>query len=123
MSLSDASDFLSSAGGLWPFIALAALIVLLPSIRRLLNDRSVKIKIGEFELSAQDAANEIQKTLLDLQQKVGELRTDLDGLRISDSYNHPARASLHAPPVAEQRTTAALDSNDTTSSKHVLWVD
>ena len=58
----------------WPVLAATAFFVLYPVIKRMIESRCVTIKIGNMELTVQDATEQMRKQLEDLQAKVSELR-------------------------------------------------
>lgn len=94
---------------LWPVILLIVILALLPAIRTIVQSRSFTVKVGDVEVSVQDAANELRTQVDDLQRKVIELRSSLPaGAQRAEEASAPPKA---APPKAAP------------ASRGVLWVD
>lgn len=58
----------------WPVLAAAAFAVLYPAIKRVIESRGFTIRIGNVELTAQDATDQLRKQIEDLQTTLSELR-------------------------------------------------
>lgn len=91
----------------WPIIAVVAIVLLLPTLRRVVRDRPFSIKVGAFEMSAQEASESLLRQIDDLQDQLATVRRDLDGLREAPQPPRPAPAA--SPPAS--------------GSAAVLWVD
>lgn len=86
---------------LWPLAAICIIIILLPVIPAVIVDREFTLKIGGFELSAQQATEKIRKQLTDLQNKI---------------------VALEAAGPASTRETAPF-SDAPVGELKMLWVD
>lgn len=63
----------------WPVMVLAALIYLLPALRRMLSkSESVGIEVGGTRITMQSASDETRKLISDLQDRVNELSAQLE---------------------------------------------
>jgi CheY-like chemotaxis protein len=97
--MDERASFIEALASLaWPIIAIVAIILLFPSLRRVVRDRPFSIKIGSFEMTAQEASEALLKQITDLQNELGELRQNVEGLRPSPPT--PAPPVTQAPPVA-----------------------
>lgn len=90
----------------WPLIAALVLWRIFPHLRAVLASRNFKIKIGEMELSVQEASEQLRAQIEDLQTKVAELRLGAPG----PAAPAPAAALQAAPPPADV-------------PRRLLWVD
>ena len=57
----------------WPLLAGVVLWRLWPTILKIANDRAFRLKVGMMEISAQDATEQLRRSVGDLQRTVGEL--------------------------------------------------
>lgn len=76
-----------------PVLAIVVLVMLWPLLRDLFETRKFTLKIGGFELSAQEATDQIRKQIEELQAQIAELR---DPSRPSSPA--PAAGDPFAPP-------------------------
>lgn len=82
MNMNDQASLIEALASLaWPIIAILAIVLLFPTLRRVVRDRPFSIKIGSFEMTAQEASEALLKQITDLQNELGELRRDVEGLR------------------------------------------
>ncbi|MCU0301647.1 MAG: hypothetical protein MUF35_08610 [Candidatus Nanopelagicales bacterium] len=58
----------------WPILAIVVIVLLLPTLRRVVRDRPFSIKIGSFEMTAQEASEALLKQITDLQDQLAELQ-------------------------------------------------
>lgn len=73
--MKDAADLLTAIGTLlWPITAALVLILLLPTVRSIIRNRPFTIKIGSFEMTAQEASDNLTQQIADLQKQVGSLK-------------------------------------------------
>lgn len=91
----------AAAALLWPLVVAAALVVLLPVIRRLMkSSQSVEIEVAGTKISIQNASDDIRKLIEDLQDRVNALEGP-----------QPAGAGDYEAPPAPPRP------------RKILWVD
>lgn len=62
----------------WSLLALLVLILLIPKIKKMLDKGDVSIKVGNMELSIQQATSQLAKNVLDIDKKIMDLKCDLD---------------------------------------------
>ncbi|HEU4759894.1 MAG TPA: response regulator [Dehalococcoidia bacterium] len=70
----DADTIKAVATLAWPVLAATLALALLPTIKGIARSRPFKIKVGEFELSVEEASNQLRKQIDDLQDQVQVLR-------------------------------------------------
>lgn len=58
----------------WPLLVSVLVALTYPSLRRVLESRSLHIKVGDTEVTLQDSAEAFRKQISDLQDAVNELR-------------------------------------------------
>ncbi len=58
---------------LWPVLAIMIVLLLYPSIRQVIQNRAFTIKVGNMEVSASEANEEIRRHITDLQEQVSRL--------------------------------------------------
>ncbi len=79
----EAGDLVGIVGALadmaWPLLTAVVLWKLWPTILDIARSRMVVVRIAGMEISVQDAAEQLGRSVGDLQRKVGELRSDLPG--------------------------------------------
>lgn len=79
--MQELTEFLNAIAVVaWPLLAAVVLIILIPSIRRILESRSFSVKYGDAELSVQDASDQLRKQVEDLQNQVARLIGDDDSV-------------------------------------------
>jgi CheY-like chemotaxis protein len=101
----DLPKLIESMGNiLWPVIAAVVLWKIFPQIQEILKSRNLKIKIGDMEISAQEASEQLRIKIEDLQNKVSELREYTH----KDIKGEKAIKDLFMPPSTPRR---------------ILWVD
>lgn len=97
---------------LWPIIVLICVFLLRPLLKGVGNSKSIKIKVGEYELSLGDATANIASSVTDLQAKIAEISKRLDG------------AAPHtAAKAVSQEAATTLTSGEARNKKRILWVD
>jgi CheY-like chemotaxis protein len=75
--MKDVADLLGAIGSLlWPLLAVAFLVVLLPTLRTVFRTRPFTVKVGSFELSAQAATDNLARQVEDLQRQIIALTPD-----------------------------------------------
>jgi CheY-like chemotaxis protein len=90
----------------WPILAAVVLWRLYPSIRKIIESRGFTVKIGEMEVTVQEASDQLRTQVEDLQEKVSALRQQMEG---------------QAQPVA---ATALLgEPAEVQPIERILWVD
>jgi CheY-like chemotaxis protein len=62
----------------WPILAAYLLWRLFPAVLRVVQSRAFKVKVGEMEISVQEASDQLQTQVSDLQKNVEALRGKLD---------------------------------------------
>ena len=98
----DIPKLVESLGGFaWPLIAAIVLWKIFPQIRDVLKSRGFKIKIGEMEVSVQDASEQLRTLIEDLQKKVAELRLHTQG---AVGAFRPVQPTI-MPPAAPSKNT------------------
>jgi CheY-like chemotaxis protein len=100
---------------LWPITALILLVVIYRPVSRMIGhiaNRGGTIKLGEFELSLPEIAQQQQVSISDLQAQVAELKSEL-------------RKSIEAGSVAAGILPNAPEtkSSPPVPNKRILWVD
>lgn len=90
---------------LWPLIAAVVLWKLFPIVRDIAKNRAFTVKVGDMELSVQNATDQVQTQIQDLQDQVLALREAQPG------------AKLLAPELAIGRASAQP------VGRTILWVD
>src|SRR4051794_23851532 len=69
--LADVPSILSAvAAVLWPLIAAAVLIFLLPELRKVVRSRSFAVEVFGMKLSVQAASDQLAEQIRDVQQRV-----------------------------------------------------
>ncbi len=122
----DAAILSAIADLLWPITALLLLVVIYRPVSRMIGqiaNRGGTIKIGEFELSLPEIAQQQQVSISDLQAQVAELKSEL-------------RKSIEASSVGTGKKTIKLETKSSPSAqatetkflipaegKRILWVD
>lgn len=64
---------------LWPVMAFAAIAYLAPMIRERFRKGDISIRVGDFELTAQEANEQLRRQVEDLQEKVAALTAPQPG--------------------------------------------
>lgn len=108
---------------IWPAIAIGFLWAFWPVLRGILVSRKFTIKVGSFELSAQEASDQMQKSVSELQTRMAEIETRLT----EAAEDAPGDRARHAGPktletgLAQEREAAppALQAKPFL----ILWVD
>lgn len=93
----------------WPIIAVVLLWRLYPLLRSVAQSRAFTVKVAGMEISVQQASEQLQAQIDDLQTKVAELRTTLE-------HRGP-----DAPATAAERKPAPEPTPE--QGGRVLWVD
>jgi CheY-like chemotaxis protein len=111
----DAATLSAIADLLWPVTALILLVVVYRPVSRMIgqiSNRGGTLKIGEFELSLPEIAQQQQVSISDLQAQVAELKSEL-------------RKSIEAGNVSAGLMTNAPETKSSVSAagKRILWVD
>ena len=107
----DAALLSALADLLWPITALILLVVIYRPVSRMIGQishRGGTIKIGEFELSLPEIAQQQQVSISDLQAQVAELKKAVE---------------TNSTAVGTKSIIAEIKSVTTRASKRVLWVD
>jgi CheY-like chemotaxis protein len=84
------------AAVIWPLIAAWTVHILHPYLRALLSRDKVTIKIGEMELSAEQAGVSLSKQIIELQERMAKLERNVkeDDWRVAASIKTPPRKIL-----------------------------
>lgn len=93
----------------WPLLAAVVLLKLYPSFKRIVESRGFAVKVGDMEVTVQEASEQFRAQLEDLQAKVSELRTAVFPGTAPGSNAGPAGV---APPSAAPARP-----------RRILWVD
>lgn len=76
----ESEDFVGLIGALadlaWPALSAWVLYKLLPTLLEVAKSRGFRVKVGTMEISVQDAAEQLGRSVADLQRKVSELQTE-----------------------------------------------
>jgi len=91
----------------WPVFGFLVVLKMLPFAKGLFTRDKVKIKIGELELSAEEATETISSQIKDLQAKLVQLEK-----RYAEHPNDKAFPPTESPKVFEKK-----------HSERILWVD
>ena len=94
---------------LWPLIALGVVIVLMPTIKKVLATRGYSIKVGALDLTVQEASENLQKQISDLQIELSSLKLQT-GRQAAVPLSPPAAAT--APAAAPALAPPATSGND-----------
>lgn len=62
---------------IWPILVVVILWKLYPSIRTIIESGGFKIKVGEMEVTVQEASDQLRAQVEDLQKKVSDLRLQI----------------------------------------------
>jgi CheY-like chemotaxis protein len=108
MAADGIAEIIQAATGLlWPLLVAGVILLLLPTIKRILTSRNVTIKAGGVEIDVQQAFDKLVKSTAELQAK--------------ESVT-PARALGPTPPVAaDQRENSTAAPRPVIRT--ILWVD
>lgn len=90
---------------LWPVLAVIVLWKLYPSVLKIIESRGFKVKVGEMEVTVQEASDQLRAQVEDLQKKVSELR-----LQVQQQEEPVLTPSTIGEPIRE-------------SIRRILWVD
>jgi len=104
----------------WPLIVAVILIALYPSLKQAIASHGLKVKIGDFEITAQQGMEQLATQLNDLMDKVQQLREQQDE---SEAKKEMA--------VAESETSLSGEDEESLINlppiynpiRNVLWVD
>lgn len=88
----------------WPLLAVLLIAILLPTAIRLVRSRGFGVKIGNIELTVQEASDQFTRRLEDLQSQILELKSE---------------RAVDAVPSAQESQT----SYRTSPARNLLWVD
>lgn len=106
------ADLLSAiADLLWPITALILLVLIYRPVSRMIGqiaNRGGTIKIGEFELSLPEIAQQQQVSISDLQAQVAELKKTIEAGAVA---------------AGNQSTIAETKAAGMRADKRILWVD
>jgi CheY-like chemotaxis protein len=108
--LMDAALLSALADLLWPITALILLVVIYRPVSRMIGqiaNRGGTIKIGEFELSLPEIAQQQQVSISDLQAQVAELKKAVE-----------TNAAVGTKPIIAETKSATIR-----AGKRILWVD
>jgi CheY-like chemotaxis protein len=107
---------------LWPIIAAVVLFALgrglTPALQNMLESRTFTLKVGKFELSAQEASDKLQADIDDLRTKVSTL-----GSRLEEVAAPPALAASAEGETFDVETEDDAVQEPPTHFKRLLWVD
>lgn len=110
------SDTISAiASLLWPVSFLFVLVIMYRPVSRMINgiaNRGGTIKIGEFELSLPDVAQQQQVSISDLQAEVAELNTRMK--EVFDAQSLAVNSHAQAQPQPESQSSRGT---------RIMWVD
>jgi CheY-like chemotaxis protein len=107
----DAATLSAIADLLWPITALVLLVIIYRPVSRMIgqiSNRGGTIKIGEFELSLPEIAQQQQVSISDLQAQVAELKKAVEASTTT---------------VGKKSVIAETKSATTRVGKRILWVD
>ena len=98
----------------WPIIAALVLWRLFPLIKDITKSRGFTIKVGDMEVTVQEASEKVRLQIEDLQKKVSELRA------------MPAAAEFGRSVFTKEfqaQKAAVTKEHPAPTAAHVLWVD
>lgn len=102
----DVSAILEAVSRLiWPILVAVVLWKLYPSVRMIIENRGFTVKVGEMEITVQEASDQLRAQVEDLQKVVSDLR-----LQIQQRAEPAARPYVAAPPAEKP-------------IRRLLWVD
>jgi CheY-like chemotaxis protein len=120
MMLGSITSVLNSVGDvLWPLIAAAVLIFLLPAVRKVMESREFSIDVLGVKLSAQAASDQLARQIEDLQTRVIELEAAPAETRIG--RQHQERLGFEEAVVNAEPATERISSGS--QRRRILWVD
>lgn len=102
----------------WPLLAAIVLGLLWPEVKRVLRSRAFTIKVGSFELTAQDASDQLARQIKDLQTRLEVLEAP----PASESGVEGGPETGEAP-ERRVRQTAGVGSPIAEGRRRILWVD
>lgn len=109
--MEDTADIIRAiASLLWPGLAIFAVWRLLPTLRKRLLSGDINVKVGQFELSVQQASDSLRKQVKDIQEAMEQLQ----------ERPVPAAGVGRTRGVAPRR---GLDGTPRGGGRAVLWVD
>lgn len=87
----------------WPLIAAVVLWKLFPSLKEIVTSRAFSVKVGEMQISVQDATEQFRAQIDDLQKQVMQLRsqrpsTDEPSTPASAAADRPSPGAVAPPP-------------------------
>lgn len=121
--LSDVEFWKALPGLIWPILAIVIVWKLWPVLRSIFETRKFTIKLGGFELSAQEASEQMQKALADLQTRLAEVETNLAGAAETMPRTGEVQAGDGAPRTETMRTVPAPPAQAQPEPFRILWVD
>ena len=92
----------------WPTLVAAVLWRLYPSIRQILDSRGFTIRVGDMEVTVQEASDQLRAQIEDLQEKLSDLRLSIQ----QQAEEIELIAKVPTAAVAERRPI-----------RRILWVD
>ena len=102
----DVSAILEAVSRLiWPILVAVVLWKLYPSVRTIIENRGFTIKVGDMEITVQEASDQLRAQVEDLQKVVSDLR-----LQMQQRAEPEARPYVAAPPAEKP-------------IRRLLWVD
>jgi CheY-like chemotaxis protein len=116
-NVEDLAGLVDAASKLaWPLLAGVAAAALYPAIKRVLDSRGFKVKVGEMEITVQEASDQLASQVADLQRQVEVLRTSLNAgaSRVEREVSEPVSPDIAS---AMERKRAA------STPRRILWVD
>jgi ActR/RegA family two-component response regulator len=99
----------------WAALAIFAFWKLFPLAREIAEKKNFHLEIAGFKLTAQAAANNVQKLLADLQERVAKIDQQLNA--------SPEAANAPVVPKSSKATAAAMPTPDSRQDLCLLWVD
>jgi CheY-like chemotaxis protein len=115
-SFSSAADSVSKFA--WPVLAAVVLALIWPEIKRLVRSRAFTIKVGNFELSAQDANELLAKQVQDLQARLSQLES------AADSNGEPLdEPPIAGAPVVVEAVRQSSFAPEALDFRRILWAD
>lgn len=121
MSAADVATLMNALAALiWPMMAVVAVMLVLPALRDVVHREKFSIKIGSFELSAQQATDQLARQIEDLQKTVAALEARTEA---RDLLSFDFGVSGDGPKPGGAAPPAAGSAHGSRPALRILWVD
>ncbi len=98
----------------WPVLVILLIVILLPTIIRVVRSRAFGVKIGSIELTVQEASDQLTRRLEDLQSQILELKSSNDPTAVPTVQEEPP--AYYGP---ETRSVVWVDDNPSNNASEI----